>query len=428
VTRSRESGPGGTGERSLGTEPGWTPAISAAVTADLADPALYGAGDPVHVWRELRAAAPVYWNERPGSDGFWALTRYQDVVAVYKDTRTFTSECGMRLDLNQAASDAAATKMLIVTDPPRHHQIRRVIGSAFTPRMARRLERNMRHTVTESLDGVLAAGTVDFTDVAAKLPVSVICDMLGVPRSDWDFMLDRTRTAFGERGATSNPFDRVLAAAEAHADLLLYYADLVAYRRREPGDDIVTAMVLGDIDGLPLTDEEIFLNCDGLISGGNETTRHASVAGLLALIRHPDWWARLRAEPELLDTAVQEVLRYTSPALHVLRTAVTDAVIGGRHIGAGDRVALWNAAANRDGAVFADPDTLDLARTPNQHVAFGAGAHHCLGAALATLELRVLFGELARRVDRVELAGPVRRLHSNLIWGIASMPVTLREG
>lgn len=394
---------------------------------DLADPALYGAGDPVPVWRRLRAEAPVYWNERPDKDGFWALTRYRDVVAVYKDHHTFTSQRGMRLDLDQRASDAAAGKMLIVTDPPRHHQIRRLISSAFTTRTASRLEDTMRATVGRILDDALAAGTVDFADVAAQLPVSVICDLLGVPPADWAFMLDRTRIAFGDRGAAVDPARAALAAAEAHADLLTHYADLVDFRRREPGEDLITAMAHGDIDGVPLTDEEIFLNCDGLISGGNETTRHASIGGVLALIDHPDQWHRLRTEPAVLATAVPEVLRYTSPALHVLRTAVVDTTIGDQPIRAGDRVTLWNAAANRDDEIFTDPDGFDLTRTPNQHLAFGAGGHYCLGGALANTELRVLFGELARRVDQVELAGPVRRLSSNLIWGIDSMPVTLRE-
>jgi len=420
-----------------GPDSGETPAFA---VPDLADPDLYATGDPVRVWRQLRATAPVYWNERADGSGFWALTRHRDVNAVYRDTRVFTSERGMRLDLDQRASDAAAGAMLIVTDPPRHHQLRRIINSAFTARTVSRLEANMRETVSQVLDAALATGTVDFAEVAARLPVSVICDLLGVPPADWDFMLDRTRTAFGEPPATldsgaavgapvaAEPWERALAAAEAHADLLTYYADLVARRRREPGEDIITAMVHGDIDGVGLSDEEIFLNCDGLISGGNETTRHASVAGLLAFIERPDQWRRLRAEPGLLPTAVAEILRFTSPALHVLRTAVTDVQLGDQLVRAGDRVTLWNAAASRDEAVFTDPDEFDLARSQGQHLAFGAGAHYCLGSALAGTELRVLFGELSRRVVQVEPAGPVRRLSSNLIWGIASMPVTLREG
>lgn len=392
----------------------------AVTTADLSDPDLYADGEPERLWAELRSSSAIHRNECE-SGFFWAVLAHDPISAVLKDSATFVSERGMRLDHNPAATAAAAGKMLIVTDPPRHGKIRRIINSVFTPRMVARLEQNMRATAAAALGTALEKGECDFPEVAARLPVSVICDMLGVPRADWDFMLDRTMVAFGATSAGQDEF----AAAEAHVDILSYYEELVARRRREPQEDIVTALVNGTVDGVPLTDEEIFLNCDGLISGGNETTRHATVGGMLALLGNQDQWRRLREDPGLLPAAVQEILRYTSPAMHVLRTAAKDAELAGRKIGAGDRVAVWLPSGNRDEAVFAEPARFDVARAPNRHLTFAAGTHFCLGAALATTELTVMFDEIVRRVAVAEPAGPVRRMRSNLIWGFESAPLAL---
>lgn len=395
--------------------------VTALSSLELCDPALYAQGRPEELWQRMRRIAPVHEGEYDGRR-FHAVLSHTEISRVVKDTRHFTSQQGMRLDQNPAATAAASGKMLIITDPPRHGGIRRIISGAFTPRMVARLEQSMRETVTAVLDEALEAGECDFTRVAARLPLAVICDMLGVPPGDRDFMLERTMVAFGEGGASATD---PLASAEAHADILSYYEELLARRRREPQEDIVTALAHGTVDGVPLTDEEIFLNCDGLVSGGNETTRHASVGGLLALMRHPAQWTSLREDPELLPTAVQEILRFTSPAMHVLRTATAPVGIAGHALAPGDQVALWLAAGNRDDTVFEDPDRFDVTRRPNPHLAFAAGPHHCLGAALATRELTVLFEELLRRVRDAELTGPPRRTRSILIWGYDALPVRL---
>ncbi|MFD8781624.1 cytochrome P450 [Kitasatospora sp. NPDC059599] len=401
-----------------------TGSLAAPPAVDLADPALYGAGDPESVWAALRRDHPVHWNDSPTGGGFWAVTRHADVQRVLKDTATFTSAQGMRIGHNPTATAEAAGKMLIVTDAPRHGRIRRVISSAFTPRTVARLEQNMRTIVREELEPLLAGEPREFTDFAAVLPVAVICDLLGVPKSDWAFMLNSTRAAFG--ASEVDPIARL----EAHAGMLAYYADLVDFRRDEPGDDVISAMVNGLVDGVPLTDEEIFLNCDGLISGGNETTRHATVGGLLAFAADPGQWRTAAADPEGMDGVVDEILRFTSPAMHVLRTAARDTEIAGQPIRAGDPVAVWMPSANRDETVFDAPERFDVRRTPNPHVAFGVGPHFCLGGALARTELRVLFTELLARAEGAEPAGPARRLHSNLIWGYESAPVLLhpRDG
>lgn len=396
-------------------------AHSSLTRLDLADGDLYAQGDPTRVWAWLRTAAPVYWNTRPNGEGFWAITGYDDASRVLKDSTVFRSESGMRLDHHPDATEAAAGKLLIVTDAPRHAKIRRLISSVFTPRMVARLEQNMRITVREQLAAAASGQVCEFTDIASVLPLSVICDLLGVPKSDWDFMLKCTRTAFGE--FDSSPIERI----EAHAAILEYYEGFVDERRRNPKDDVMSALANGSIDGVPLTDEEVFLNCDGLISGGNETTMYASVGGLLALIQSPGQWRCAVGSPETLDLLANEILRYTSPALHVLRTPREDVEVNRQRIRAGEPVTVWMSSANRDERIFADPDRFDATRSPNKHLAFGAGPHYCLGASLARLELRVLFGEVLAAFSGANLAGSVRRLRSNLVWGFESLQVTFHH-
>ncbi|WP_049575331.1 cytochrome P450 [Streptomyces sp. SBT349] len=397
------------------------PPLSGTAT-DLSDPRRYTAEGIEDVWCRLRAEGPLFHTRRPVGHDFWSVLGHDLASRVLKDAASFSSAGGMRLDADPVANEAAAGKMLIVTDPPRHGGIRRVINSAFTPRMVRRLNDTIRRTAVEVIEAALDRGEVDLTEVASRLPVSVISDMLGVPRADWDFMLELTMIAFGaDEQAGSDP-KRI---AEAHTELLVYYDDLLRRRRDDPQDDIVSALAHGTVDGTPLTDEEVLLNCNGLISGGNETTRHATVGGILAFVREPSQWARLAADPGLLPTAVQEILRFTSPAMHVLRTATRAVTLEGRRIEAGDQLAVWLSAANRDEAVFPGPDRFDIARTPNRHLAFASGTHFCLGSALATSELTIFFEEFAARVAEVTRRGEPRRIASNLIWGHTSAPVTL---
>ncbi|MFI9530616.1 cytochrome P450 [Micromonospora rosaria] len=392
------------------------------ITTDgmLADPDLARDGDPETLWARLRAQGPIHRVERD-RDWFWAVVTHAEILRVLRDHTRFTSERGMRLDDNPEATATAAGKMLIVSDPPRHGEIRRVVNSAFTPRVVARLERTMRATAARIVDEALRDGGCDLVRVAARLPASVICDMLGVPAEDWDFMVERTTVAFGPTGGRAE----TLTVAEAHAEILLYFEELLARRRRDPREDLISTLIAARIRDVPLTDEEILLNCDGLLSGGNETTRHATAGGLLALAAAPGQWSRLRRDPALLAPAVQEVLRFTSPATHVVRTAVVPARVGGHLVRPGERVAAWLASGNRDEAVFADAATFDVTRAPNPHLAFASGTHYCLGAALATTELTAMIGEVLRRVERVEPAGPVVRTRSNLVRGYDSVPVTL---
>jgi cytochrome P450 len=396
-----------------------TDVTSAVDGIDLADGELYASGEPEAAWAELRRSRPVYWNERPKNQGFWAVTRYRDAVQVMRDSVTFKSAQGMRIDSNPAAVAMSANKLLIVADAPRHAKIRKVLGSAFTPRIVSRLKHNMRDIVRAEFAAIAPGELCEFTEFAAVLPVSVICDLLGVPKADWGFMLECTKVAFGE--SSSDPFERM----KAHADIMEYYQDLVAERRRDPEEDLISVMANALVDDVPLTDEEIFLNCDGLISGGNETTRHATVGGLLALIQNPGQWEIAARSPETVDVAVNEILRWASPAMHVLRTPIADVEVGRQLIRANEPVSVWMPSANRDMAVFDQPDVFDVSRVPNNHLTLGVGPHYCLGASLARTELQVLFSELFSTFSSAEIAGPVRRLSSNLIWGYESAPVRL---
>lgn len=388
---------------------------------DLQDTIIYREGRHHETWAALRRRSPVVHMNSPAVGPFWSVLAYEPAARVLADHSTFSSTNGMRLGADSTATAAATGKMLVVTDPPRHSKIRRVISSAFTPRMVRRLELTMREIAIDVTEAILERGGGNFAETAARLPLSIICDMLGVPRHDWDFMLDRTMTAFGVGGPSEE------AAIQAHVDLFMYYEDLMRLRRENPQDDIVTALVNGSIDGVAVTNEEVVLNCNGLISGGNETTRHASIGGLLAFIQNPDQWRLLQKKPEHLDSAVQEVLRYTAPAMHVMRTATKDVNLEGADIAAGDRVAVWLGSANRDELKFEDPAKFDITRFPNRHLSFAFGPHFCIGGPLAVTELTILFQELSERIGDVELDGEVVRMASNLINGYETLPVRVNR-
>ncbi len=328
--------------------------------------------------------------------------------------------------------------MLITSDPPRHVRLRRLVNKGFTPRAVAAFEPHIRRITTDILDAVSPKGRCDFvTEVAAILPLAVICGMMGVPQQDWPKMFELTNRVLGAtdpeyQTATADGDDRprVVEATimQGYMEMFQYFMRMLAERRHERRDDLVSVLVESEIDGEKLTDEEILYFCYLLILAGNETTRNAISGGLLALFEHPDQRERLQREPELLPTAMEEILRWTSPVLHMTRTATRDVEIRGVQIRAGQKLALWYPSANRDEDVFPEPDTFDITRTSNDHLAFGIGEHFCLGAGFARLELRVMFEELLRRFPDIEPDGPVERLRSNFIGGIKHMPVRFTPG
>ncbi|HET7737945.1 MAG TPA: cytochrome P450 [Tepidiformaceae bacterium] len=390
-------------------------------------------GDAHHAWRMLRDDKPVHWTE--GNEyipGFWSITKYEDIITVSRDTTTFISSRGINIATNyEQATDASGLgKMLITMDPPRHVRLRRLVNKGFTPKMVAQMEPHVREITTAILDSVAPQGQCDFvTQVAARLPLAVICEMMGIDRKDWDLMFDLTNRVLGAEDPEYQDTDEPSAesaratAAEGQRRMFMTFARIVAERRQHRRDDLLSILIDAEIDDEKLSDEEILYFAYLLILAGNETTRNAISGGMLAFVENPAERARLAADPSLIDSAVEEVLRYTSPVMHMTRYATVDTAIRGQAIRAGERVAMWYPSANRDADIFPEPDRFDIGRTPNEHLAFGLGEHFCLGAGLARLELRVIYQEIFRRLPDIELAGDVERLRSNFIGGIKHMPV-----
>ncbi|WP_242889912.1 cytochrome P450 [Actinomadura litoris] len=385
---------------------------------NLVDPGLYSHGDPFSQWRWLRANEPVFWHPPGELPGFWALTRYDDIRAAYRDAETFSSASGILLRPVEHGTDPGGGRTLALTDAPRHRQLRGLVDGWFAVRTVRALEAEMSGIAESVVDRALERGSCDFvTDIAARIPLYVICKMMGVPEADWERLYELTSQAFGAGDALTRRF--------AHLDILGYFETLQAEKAANPGDDLVSVLASAKIDGVPLGAEDVILNCDNLLVGGTENTRIAAAGGMLAFLDHPDQWARVVADPALLPSAVEEVLRWTSTATHIMRTAVRPTEIRGRSVAAGDRVVFWLPSANRDEEVFDAPDRFDVGRQPNRHLSLGFGEHFCLGSMLARVELRLLYGELIRRSIRVERRGEARLLDSIVVNGPETLPVTL---
>jgi len=397
---------------------------------DLNNIDLFVYGDPHAAWKILREQAPVHWNPQDNT-GYWSITRYQDALYVYRNPLTFSSERGGvalnygLTDLESMAQQAGFGQMLIVTDPPRHTRMRQIINKRFTKAALAPQEQHIRAIATEILDSVTPQGQCDFVvDVAAKLPTAVICEMMGIPKDDWDLMFTVANLSIGSQDPEYQlDGDALATGRQAQMTCFNYFVKMVSERRKNPGNDLVSALVRGEIEGQKLTDMEVLFNCFLLIIGGQETTRNATSGGMLALMDDPDQREELTRNRSLLPTAIEEILRFTSPITHLMRTATRDVEMHGKQIKAGDRVVIWNASANRDEAQFPDPDRFDIKRTPNEHVALGHGEHFCLGANLARLELKVMLDEVLNRLPDLELAGSVQRLYSNVVAGIKHMPV-----
>jgi cholest-4-en-3-one 26-monooxygenase len=313
--------------------------------------------------------------------------------------------------------------MMLNMDPPQHTRQRSFVNRGFTPRMISRLAKHVREICDTLIDEVASRGEADFvTDIAAPLPLQVICELVGAPPEDrdWIFDLSNKLVGYDDPEFRRSPEEGMQAAGEIYA-----YADQLASRRREqPADDIVTRLLQPDDAGEVLTSSEFDLFFLLLAVAGNETTRNAASGGMLALFEHPEQWQRLLADRDLIPTAAEEIVRWVSPVNLFRRTATCDTSLGGRAVAEGDKVVVFYASANRDEDVFDDPQRFDVGRDPNPHVGFGGGGpHFCLGRHLAALELRVLLAVLAERMPDIELDGEASRLRSNFLNGIKHMPV-----
>jgi cholest-4-en-3-one 26-monooxygenase len=392
------------------------------VAAHLLDPDLLCRGVPHDLYDRLRAADPVCWQALPDGGGYWALLTHADVVRVSSEPTLFSAERkGMMLE------DLTLLPTLLNLDPPAHAEVRRPLVPLFAPQAAATLEPRMRALLRDLFAGAAARGGCDFaTDLAAPLPLAIICDMLGVPEED--------RARLGHWGdvmaAADDPeLGRELqgrAQNEAAMELGMYGYRLGETRRADAGDDLVARLMRATIGGRAVdlaTFSGLFVQ---ILIGGNETTRSLLCGGFLALVERPDAYAALAADPALIPGTVEEMLRWVSPVHYFRRTATRDTELGGHAIRAGDRVVMLYAAANRDPAAFDAPERFDVRRAPNPHVAFGFGEHFCLGARIARLETRVFLEEFLRRFAGLELDGPVERVRSNQLNSVKRMPVRLR--
>ena len=398
---------------------------------DLVDPARYARdGRPEAIWTRLRAEAPVAHFAPPGYRPFWAVTRHADCVDVAAQPLRFSSAHG--IILGKADAVPMPSEMVVTLDPPRHGPMRRVASRRFTPRAMRGLEAEVERIAVELLDRAAtgdATRDCDFVaTVAAPLPIAVIASMLGVPHEYRESLFRWTNEVIGKddpefRRPGETPGQTI---RRARGELHAYFARLVELRRADPQDDVVSELARAELDGEPLTADQVLSYCELMVEAGNETTRNAISGGLLAFCEHRGEWDRLRACPELLPDAVEEILRWVSPINHFTRTATEDCELRGQRIVAGEQVALFWASANRDEEVFAEPFAFRVDRRPNPHLAFGSGEHFCMGAHLARFELATVFRHLLARLGSFELAGEVERLSSAANAGLKHLPLRYR--
>ncbi|MFF8816157.1 cytochrome P450 [Streptomyces pactum] len=390
-------------------------------SVNLVDPKSYLEHDMDAYWRRMRAEYPLYRHPSlDGNPGFWVVSRHADVMALYRDNQRLTSEKGNVLVTLLAGGDSAAGQMLAVTDGQRHKDLRNVMLNSFSPRALAKVAERVRYNTRRLVSEMIRRGEGDFAaEVASVIPLTTVGDLLGVPASDHEFLLNLTKSSLSSDEADQAPEDALLARNE----ILLYFSDLVADRRENPQDDVITTLTQSEIRGVPLSDQDIVFNCYSLILGGDETSRHTMIDTVRTLSREPEQWQRLRDGSVALETAGEEVLRWASPVMNFGRRALVDIEVAGGTVRAGDIVTLWNISANRDDTVFDDPFTLDLGRHPNKHITFGYGPHFCIGAFLARMEIKEMLDALRTFSTGFELTGEPRRIHSNLMNGMSYLPV-----
>jgi cytochrome P450 len=401
---------------------------------DLTDPDVHTAGVPHATFQRLRDEDPIAWCEERDGSGFWSVTRYRDIVELNRDFKTFTSERGIRLE-EMDEEETEARRTLMEMDPPQHTRLRRLVQGGFTRRMVRSYEAAIQELAGEVLDEALPKGSFDFVaDVARQLPMRMLGRLLGAPEDDYDRLVGLGDSMIGNTDPefTEHVVDRDDTAefrllpfrSPAGIELFEYAQRLADERRANPQDDVVTKLLAPTMDGEPLTDLEFKNFFTLMVAAGNDTTRYTLAGGLLALLDHPEQLAMLRDRPELLPTAVEEILRWTSVTMHFRRTATRDVEVHGRTIREGDKVVLWWISGDYDERQFEDPFRFDITRAPNEHLAFGRGGpHRCIGEWLARVEIEVTLRELLPRVAELTVDGPIRRLRSNFISGIKHLPV-----
>jgi cytochrome P450 len=401
---------------------------------DFTDLDNFANGFPHSLFEVHRREAPVYWHEptdnTPDGEGFWSVASYAETLAVFRDPQIYSSVTGGSRQFGGTLLQdlSIAGQVLNMMDDPRHSQIRKLVSSGLTPRMIRLVEDDLRTRARRLLDSVEPGVPFDFlVDIAAELPMQMICILLGVPESERHWLFHAIEPQFDFGMARRAQIGQVgqMSVEEAGSRMYSYGQSLISAKRAEPTDDMLSVVANATVDDDGLSDLELYLFFSLLFSAGAETTRNAVAGGLLALAEHPDQLRALRADLTLLPTAVEEMVRWSSPSPSKRRTATRDVELGGCAIEAGQKVQIWEGSANRDAAVFEDADRFDVERKPNPHLGFGQGVHYCLGANLARLELRVLFEELLARFSSLQVTKPVEWTRSNRHTGIRHLVVEL---
>jgi cytochrome P450 len=400
---------------------------------DFTDLENFANGFPHKLFAVHRREAPVYWHSptehTPDGEGFWSVASYAETLAVLKDPVTFSSVTGGDRPFGGTLLQdlSIAGQVLNMMDDPRHTQIRRLVSSGLTPRMIGLVEDDLRARTRRLLDALVPGEPFDFVmDVAAELPMQMICILLGVPESERHWLFEAIEPQFDFGGSRTAALSQ-LSAEEAGSRMYTYGLELIASKRAQPTDDMLSVVAnaaLAD-DAPAMSDLELYLFFSLLFSAGAETTRNAVAGGLLALANHPEQLREVREDLDTLPTAIEEMVRWTSPSPSKRRTATRDVTVGGASIGAGQKVQIWEGSANRDASVFDNADEFDIVRKPNPHLGFGQGVHYCLGANLARLELRVLFEELLSRFGTVRVVRDVEWTRSNRHTGIRHLVVEL---
>jgi cytochrome P450 len=387
-------------------------------------------GYPHASWAFLRKHAPIAWiDARPfHMKPFWAITKYRDLETIARDSKRFQIAPRMAVLADDMNPIEQPLRHLLTMDPPEHGKYRGLMASRFTPKTLEPKRAAIRRIVDDLLDEIAPRTELDFVEsLSAIVPLAVINEMLGIPREDWKRMFELSNTLLGaadpeyQHGATT-----METGERARDEFLGYFQQLSVSRRREPREDFASYLANSEVEGQPIREWELLSYFILLIVAGNETTRNATSGGLLALMEHRDELEKLRRYPELIPSAVEEIVRWVSPVIQFCRTPTEDVEISGVKIRAGEPCCLFYPSANRDEDVFEDPFTFRIDREPNEHYAFGIGVHFCLGANLARLELQEIFRRLVPRLQEVELAGPVERMRSSFVGGIKRMPLKIR--
>lgn len=393
------------------------------------DSAYFADGVPHEWFTRLRAHAPVWWQDEPAGPGFWAVTGYHDCVTVNRDAGRFSSarRATFIWENDEAAVESMRLLMLNM-DPPMHTRYRRLVNKGFTPRMVAQLEATIHRTTDDIIDAVIEKGEADFvTDIAAELPLAVIADLLGVPQADRHQLFDWSNRFIGQEDPEYQLSEEIVT--QSQMELYAYANQLFADKRANPHDDLMSVLLQVEVDGERLSELELDLFFLLLTVAGNETTRNLIAGAMQAFFEHPNQWQRLLADRSLLPSAVEEMLRFVTPVMNFRRQTTEALELGGQHIDADQKVVFFHVSANRDEAVFDDPQAFDIGRTPNPHIAFGGGGpHFCLGANLARLEIRVMYEHLLDRLPGLRLDGEPQHLRSAFINGVKHLPVAFDPG